>query len=121
MKVADSRPTWPFAEVPEATFRAICKFGLIVSVKAEWEFTGVDTAREWLTATNSAGNTMTLPANWRRVMRFVGNASVPGLFCFDGIGESLVERLREIDAWEAKNKRDRSEFERLKAKFGGQT
>lgn len=113
----DARPAWTFKEMSEAEFRSIHSFGMVVSVKGRWEFTGADTSREWLEATNSNGKTITLPSGWKRVLDFVGYSSVPGLFKLNYLGDRMQAALEAIDKWEAKNKRDRAEFDRLRKKF----
>ncbi len=114
----DARPEWGFKEMSEADFRGVKEFGLIVSVKAEWKFTGADTSEEWLTATRGDGRSIRMPQNWRGVFEFVGLSHVPGLFGETYLGKRMREQLEKIDKWEKKNAADRREFERLKAKFG---
>lgn len=118
MSGLDNRPEWQFKEMPEAFARDIRDFGRVVSVSAKWEMTSADTAREWLEATNQSGAVLILPNGWKAVLAFAGHSSVPGLFEWTYLGKRMLDRLTEIDGWEAKNARDRSEFERLKAKFG---
>jgi hypothetical protein len=103
----------------EHDFRAIRQMGHIVSVEARWEMTSVDTAREWLEVETRAGGVYTLPLGWHRVLKFVGYASVPGLFALTHVGERMVKSLDDIDKWEAKNKAERAQYKRLKAKFEG--
>lgn len=113
----DNRPKWDHSEISEHNFRRIVDFGHITSVTAKWEMTGADTSTEWLVATNRAGKQMKMPHDWSHVLKFVGHSYVPGLFGLTYLGERCRKTLDEIDKWEAKNKRDRAEFERLKAKF----
>jgi hypothetical protein len=113
----EARPTWPHKEMSETEFRKVAAIGMIVSVKAEWEMTGADTSREWLTATNKAGKAFTLPHGWGKALKFVGHASVPGLFGYTYEGERMLKTLVAIDAWEKKHADDRATYERLKSKF----
>jgi hypothetical protein len=114
----EARPVWPHAEMTETAFRALHKMGMVVSVKAEREMTSADTSREWLTATNSKGESFTVPHNWPKAWKFVGHSSVPGLFALTYEGQQMQKTLEKIDAWEAANEADRATYERLKAKFG---
>ena len=114
----DTRPKWDFRAMTEVDFRRMYQRARIVSVKAEWEFTGADTSREWLTAQDSDGKTFTVPKTWREAFSFVGGASNPGLFRLNHTGSRMAERIKEIDAWERQNKKERTEYERLRQKFG---
>lgn len=113
----DKRPEWTHKSMNEGDFRKIHRIGMITSVKAKWEMTGSDTSREWLTVTNTDGDTVTLPPGWLQVLKFVGYASSPGLFGYTYEGEQMLKSLLAIDTWEKKNKAERATYERLKAKF----
>ena len=115
----DTRPAWPHKEMTERSFRAIMEMGRITSVQAKWEMTGADTSREWMVVTNVKGQSFRLPDDWAKSLKFVGHASVPGLFAFTQSGENMRVTLSKIDAWEVKNAADRADYERLKAKFEG--
>jgi len=112
------RPKWGFNEMTEKAFSAFYSFGMVVSVTGKREFTGADTSREWLEAKNSSGKIMTLPHGWEDVWKFVGYSCSPGLFQFTYLGERMAKQLEAIKKWEAANKRELAEFERLKKKFG---
>jgi hypothetical protein len=116
----DKRPAWPHKEMTEVDFRAIRAMGHIMSVEARWEMTSADTAREWLEVETRSGGTYTLPVGWHRVLKFVGHASVPGLFALTYEGEQMARTLDKIDAWEKANRDERAAYERLKAKFEGE-
>ena len=119
--MADSRPQWTIKEISEADFRRIHSFGNIMSVEAKWEFTSADTTREWLEVKSKRGEkteTMVMPHCWNRAYEFKGHSSNPGLFSENYVGKQARENLNIIDKWESKNKRERADFERLKAKFG---
>lgn len=116
--MTDRRPDWPFREMTEQGFRSMASRGRIESVTAKWEMTGADTSREWLEARSASGETFTMPSGWGYAWQFVGYSSNPGLFQLTNLGKRMVERLNEIDKWEAANARERAEYERLKTKFG---
>ncbi len=115
--VDDKRPQWSHKSMNEVDFRKIYRIGMITSVKAEWKMLSADTSREWLTVTNTKGETLTLPYGWPQVLKFVGYASAPGLFGYTYEGEQMLKSLLAIDAWEKNNKAERTTYERLKAKF----
>ncbi len=117
--MTDDRPAWGFKSMTEADFRRIHRIGMIVSVEARCEMTGVDTSREWLEVETRDGATIVLPRNWNEAMTFVGHSSNPGLFKLTYDGERMTAQADAIDKWEADNARERVEFERLKAKFEG--
>ena len=119
MTTESNRPKWAHKEMDEASFRYILNMGRIATVTAKWEMTGADTASEWLEATNTKGETFIMPDGWHKALKFVGHASVPGLFAYTYEAEKMLKNLAEIDAWENRNAEDRRTYERLKAKFGG--
>jgi hypothetical protein len=112
-----TRPVWDFHNVSEEEFRRIYNLGIIVSVTAKREMTGVDTAREWMEVTNANGDTAIMPQGWKSVWDFVGLSSYPGLFKMSYMGSFLGNRMAMIDKFEADNTAERAEFDRLKAKF----
>jgi hypothetical protein len=113
-----TRPEWGFKHISETDFRSIYQHGMITNIKACWEFTGADTSREWLEATNFNGDTLVLPHSWNRALKFVGYSSMPGLFELNYEGQRMAKCLKEIDMWEALNKQEREDYERLRVKFG---
>jgi hypothetical protein len=119
MTAPPARPPWRYSSMTEHEFRIICGMGMITSVASKWEMTGADTSREWLEVMNSNGQTYTLPYSWRVALKFVGNASTPGLFGLTYQGEEMRKTIVEIDAWERKHESERREYERLKRKFEG--
>ena len=114
----DKRPEWTIREISEADFRMIEQHGNIRTITAKMEMTGCDTSMEWLEATNHQGKTIELPNSWRSAYEFRGGWSNPGLLWLNYVGKMARKNMDEIDAWEKKNKRERTEYERLKAKFG---
>ena len=113
------RPKWPHDEMAETRFTDLYDFGMVVSVKAKWKYTGADTAVEWLEVTNANGKTMRLPDGWRHVVQFVGYASIPGLFKFTALGEAMLARLTAQRAFDVQHANERAEYIRLKALFEG--
>lgn len=85
------RPAWDFKALNEQAFRNIYN---IESVRASCIFNSADTSTEYLIASNNAGESVTLPHNWRDIMTFVGYWSVPGLFKYTVLGEQMRNRNR---------------------------
>jgi hypothetical protein len=101
----------------EHDFRRILECGRIEQVTAKMEMTGADTSREWIEVRCGDGKMRVLPRNWGVALKFVGCWSVPGLFELTYEGRRMADSLKEIDAWEASNKRDRATYEMLKKRF----
>jgi hypothetical protein len=101
----------------ESEFRKIINIGTITKVESHWDYITVDTAREWLTVTNSAGIESVLPDEWKYVFSFVGRSSIPGLFDLTNLGRRMLKTIEEIDTWEENNAAERAEYDRLKIKF----
>lgn len=114
----NKRPVWDFNTVTEAEFRRVYHHGMVVSVIAKSKIFGVDSAKTWLEAGNTLGETIKLPANWKKFMEFYGSSCSPGLFKWSWEGERMLKRVEEIDAWEKQNKDDRAMYEKLKQRFG---
>lgn len=108
------RPKWHH-RIPEATARWFAD-GHVVSIEHKWEFTGPDTSRHWLMLTRSDGASAEYPADilshWPYELSFA-----PYHAGLASLRLEVVTTLREIDKWEKSNRRERSEYERLKKKF----
>lgn len=81
--------------------------------------TGADTATYWLMLHREKNGSREVPTNFfEKNNEFAFSPDHAGL-----VQEQPYTKVREtiakIDAWEKNNASDRSEFERLKAKFGG--
>lgn len=110
----DIRPEWPY-DLTEEQFRWLRQS--ITKITHHWAMTGNDTAEDWieLHAANESRrfNTQFLDGNdlfcykpnWRELVQPTWK------------GEQALKRYEEIQAWEKKNQRDRSEYERLKKEF----
>jgi hypothetical protein len=111
----EKRPDWDF---PLTELQVKNLNQLIVKITHHWEMTGVDTSRNWIEFHPDKGKPFVAPHGWQRLFEFSGTHHntliVPNYH-----GERAIRRLDEIKAFEKKHARERSEYERLKAKFGG--
>ena len=116
--MSDSRPEWKHSitEVDARWFLA----GMIVKITHHREMTGEDTSRDWVELHTEDRGKKSVASSW---------LNTNGYFEFKPNWRELVtptyrgEQLRKdfdaIEAWEKKNQRDRSEYERLRKKFEG--
>lgn len=115
----EKRPSWTHNEMSLFDFTKLHDFGMIVSVKAGWEYKTADITSGWLEVKNTRGKTMRMPTNWQKVCYFVGYYSSPGLFEWNYTGERMRKSLAEIRKFYAEHEEERAEYIRLKDKFGG--
>lgn len=113
--VGETRPKWTH-KISEEEARWFFN-GFITKITHHWEMTSADTSKDWIVLhkekserrfPSSYLNTngyFEFKPNWRELV-------VPTYQ-----GEKARKDIEAIDAWEEKNKRARSEFERLKKKF----
>lgn len=112
--MSDIRPEWPY-NLTEEQFAWLLQS--IVKITHHWSMTGNDTAEDWIELHTDKENRrfhsgflngtglFCFKPNWRELVQLTWN------------GEQAKKRYEEIQVWEKKNQRDRSEFERLKKKF----
>jgi len=115
----EKRPLWLHNEMSLLDFTELHDFGMVVSVKAGWEYKTADTTAGWLEAKNTHGKTMRMPTNWHKVCSFVGCYSSPGLFEWNYTGERMRKSLAEIRKFAAVHEEEMAEYIRLKSKFEG--
>jgi hypothetical protein len=115
MACDELRPKWDFA-LSETGFRKM-RGGSITQIRHNWRFTGEDTAEDWIEFSTKDGDFFRAPDDWHKLFKFEPNHRELVVTNYEG--EKAIKRLEEIDAWERKNQRDRSEYERLRKKFGG--
>lgn len=108
------RPAWDFP-LTELQVKSLCQ--MITKITHHWEFTSADTSRNWIEFHPDKGNPFRAPDGWQKLFEFAANHH-NSLIRPSYHGERAIEKLGEIKAFEAKNARERAEFERLKAKFG---
>lgn len=113
----DTRPEWKH-ETPEPLARWLVSRA-VTKITHHWRFTGEDTSENWIELHTDKNEK-------RRVASGFLNVSREFEFCPDHARlvrertySGVRESIEKIDAWEKKNARDRSEYERLKVKFGG--
>jgi hypothetical protein len=111
------RPKW-IHETPEDVARWLLNHH-VTKITHHWEFTSADTARDWITLHSSDGKRQReFPsAFFRNNQEFEFAPDHAGLIRprpYSRVGDSI----RAIDQWEKANAHDRSEYERLKQKFG---
>jgi hypothetical protein len=112
--VSDVRPEWEYS-ISESDFAWLLQS--IVKITHHWAQTGNDTAEDWIelhthndkkrfnTGFLNGNDLFCYKPNWRELVQPTWN------------GDQAKKRYEEIQVWEKKNQRDRSEFERLKKKF----
>lgn len=112
----DTRPKWTH-KTPEDVARWLVG-DHVTKVTHHWKMTGVDTSTEWLMLHKDKDSRQFSTNFFRDNPEFEFAPYHAGL-----VRERPYAKVREtidkIDAWEKANARDRSEFERLKKKFGG--
>jgi len=115
----DKRPVWEF-DVKEDDARWLLSHR-VTKITSHWQFTGVDTSKDWITLHPEKGEPHNFPSSFfhegRNGFRFDPDGHRLIRPC-SYRGEQIRKRIEEIDKWEKKNQRDRSEYERLKKKFG---
>lgn len=118
--MSDERPAWKY-ELSEAEVRWFID-GSITKITHHWEFTDVDKSRDWIElhkGKEGAGK-RSFPSNFLNTNGyFEFRPNWRELVEPTYLGKQAIKDLEAIDAWEKKHKRDRAEFERLKAKFEG--
>lgn len=109
-----NRPGWDF---PLTELQVKNLNQMITKITHHWEMTGDDTSRNWIEFHPDKGKPFVAPNGWTALFEFASN-HWNTLIRPNYNGERAIKRLEEIKAFEAKNARERGEFERLKAKFG---
>lgn len=111
----DVRPPWPH-KIPEEVARWLAA-SFVVRIDHQWKMTGVDTSHDWLVFYRTDGESREFPTAfaemWPEVHFSPNHASLVRFKPYPDVRATLDQ----INAWEKKNARDRSEFERLKRKF----
>ena len=108
----NTRPEWDF-ELTEEQVRKLDQ--PIIKITHHWEFTSADTARSWIVFYTKTEE-FEPPDEWAKLFNFTHGSH--GLIEPNYRGRDAIERVREIDGWERRNKKDREQYERLKQKFG---
>jgi len=108
------RPVWDFP-LTELQVKNLNR--MITKITHHWEMTGVDTSRNWIEFHPDKGNPFVAPKGWTALFEFAPD-HWNTLIRPNYSGERAIKRLDEIKAFEAKNARERADFERLKAKLG---
>lgn len=112
-----TKPKWPF-DMPEEFARWMAS-GRVTKITHHWRFTGVDTSEDWIEfhigkesrrcpvrSWGSGGEVVFRPDHCRLV----------------ALRDDVLERVKEIEAWEKSEARDIAEYQRLTKKlFGGPT
>ena len=112
----DVRPVWEH-KISEDDARWLLA-DHVTKITHHWEFTGEDTSRDWIVLHREKGSrkfpTMFFYSNkYFEFWPYHAGLIQPSRHW----GDKLRETIQAIDAWEKKNQRDRSEYERLKRKF----
>jgi hypothetical protein len=119
----DKRPAWS-CQTPEELARWLAGH-TITKITHHWEFTSEDTSKEWIELHANEAS-MGEKDKWvsRKVASNFLGTDYHSEFKFSPDHARLVQtsdkvrsNIEAIDKWEAKNKRDRAEFDRLKRKF----
>ena len=111
---SDAKPIWSQKMSIEDFYK--CS-QTIKKVTHHWEMTGVDTSRDWIELHPENGKPFRKPAWFEEI--FIFRPDHRGLFVMNYNGERARMEYEEIKKWEAKNKKELAEYNRLKAKFGG--
>lgn len=113
--MSEERPKWTH-QTPEELARWLVGHR-ITKITHHWEMTGVDTSREWIVL-HAENSEKRFPSRFFR-------ENTEFEFAPDHVGlvqerpyAGVRKSIDNIDAWEKANARDRTEFERLKSKFG---
>lgn len=113
----EKRPEWDFP-LTELQVKNLTQ--MIVKITHHWEFTDVDRTRNWIEFHPDKGKAFRAPDGWQKLFEFAANHHntliVPNYH-----GDRALKRLDEIKDFEKRNAKERSEYERLKAKFGPKT
>ncbi len=114
---SEQRPAWPF-DLREDDARWLLKHH-INQIEHHWKFTSVDTSEEWLEFVCRAAQGQ--PEARRRFEIHIFDTrgihwrpSHAGLI---DVAKDIRDRIQAIDNFEAKHKRERAQYERLRAKF----
>ena len=112
--INDKRPEWDFP-LTEQQVKNLCQ--MIVKITHHWEMTSADTSRNWIEFHPDKGKPFAAPNGWQKLFEFSATHHNT-LIRPNYHGERAMQRLDEIKAFETKHAKERSEYERLKAKFG---
>jgi hypothetical protein len=111
----DVRPDWPYC-TPYQQAEKLTRLA-VKSIASKWKYTRVDSTEQWLEFHDSNGDL---------IMKVGTDFFESGECLFNPGGSTLVlvaygpkERIKEIQAWEARNASERATYERLKKKFEG--
>lgn len=115
MTQEDKRPEW-LHRTPEDLARWLVGHR-VIKIAHHWEFTGVDTSRNWITLHSDQEKRDVSSDFFRNNSEFVFDPDHAGLVSERPYGR-VRDTIEAIDKWEKANARDRSEYERLKVKFG---
>lgn len=114
------RPVWDF-DMSENDARWFYRHA-VDKITTSYTMTSADTADTFVHF-YAGKNVLTRPSHYLEAHADVLDVSPDGhrviqFWAVNYRAERMIKRLEEIDKWEKKNARDRSEFERLKKKFG---
>jgi len=114
----DTRPTWKHS-ISEDDVRWLS--GIITKITHHWRMTSADTSEDWIEL-HREKDKRRFPT--RYLNGLVGETSYfqfapshASLVQPTSNGRQAINDLAAIDAWEKKHKRERAEYERLRAKF----
>lgn len=124
----ESRPKWeheswghttPFP-LTEDKFTELSGFMPIITLEACSVQSGNNLYDHWLEVTDGRHDTLRLGKDWPSYLAFSPDDKPWGLFKFTSVGNAMMNKLKDIKAWDKEYTEERKEYERLKAKFEGE-
>ena len=111
--MTDTRPSWGL-KISERDFEKMDV--RMKGVRSQWKFISEDQTENWWEFSSDLKTWFRSPPHWRECFEF--SRDEYELLTLTYKGREAREKLQAIRSWEKKNARDRSEYERLKKKFG---